>query len=122
MQSSVAKRLQGWLAPIGRSLDAWYDAGCAVWILLALFVVLWTGFQIISYASLDLHPDLVEVFAWSRHPSLGYYKHPPLAALIVAAWFTVLPIADWSFHLLAMLNAALALYVVDLIARRYITG
>src|SRR5437879_2258439 len=115
MQSSGAKRLRGrLLAPIERCLDAWYDAGCAVWILLGLFVVVWTGFQVISYASLDLHPDLVEVFAWSRHPSAGYYKHPPLAALIAAAWFSVLPIADWSFHLLAMLNAAFALYVVDL--------
>jgi len=34
----------------------------------------------------------------------------------------VFPVADWSFHLLAMLNAAVALYAVDCIARRYLNG
>src|SRR5262249_4476676 len=73
-------------------------------------------------ASLGLHPDLIEVFAWSQHPSAGYAKHPPLAGLIAAAWFAVFPAADWSFHLLAMVNAAIGLYAVDLIARRYVDG
>ncbi|MFD2183629.1 glycosyltransferase family 39 protein, partial [Rhodoplanes azumiensis] len=108
-----------------RVIGAWLDtadSGVATAVLLALFVAAWTSFQVISYASLDLHPDLVEVYAWSRHPSPGYYKHPPLGALMVAAWFTVFPVADWAFHLLAMVNAALALLVVDRIAARRIAG
>ena len=112
-------------APLRSGIDAWYDgvdSGRAVPILLVLFVLVWTAFQIISYASIDLHPDLVEVFAWSRHPAAGYYKHPPLGGWIVAAWFAVFPVADWSFHLLAMVNAAVALFAVDLIARRYLAG
>jgi 4-amino-4-deoxy-L-arabinose transferase-like glycosyltransferase len=116
---------EGVLALPRRIVDRWYDRerdGSAVWILLAGFVATWTCFHIITYASIDLHPDLVEVFAWSRHPSLGYSKHPPLNALIAAAWFSVFPVADWSFHLLAMVNAAIALLAVDLIARRYLSG
>ncbi len=35
---------------------------------------------------------------------------------------SVFPVADWSFHLLAMINAAVALWSVDLIARRFVRG
>lgn len=113
------------LARVERLVGAWFDrepGGRATFILLALFVAIWTPFQIVSFSSLDLHPDLTEIYAWSRHPIAGYYKHPPLGGLIAAAWFSVFPAADWSFHLLAMTNAAIALYAIDLIARRYLTG
>ncbi len=112
------------IARIEHSVGAWFDAeraDRAVAALLLLFVLAWTAFHAVSYAFVDLHPDLVEIYAWSRHPSGGYYKHPPLAALIAAAWFAVFPAADWSFHLLAMVNAAVALFVVDCIARRYVS-
>ena len=51
-------------ASFGRLAGAWLDTpgGQAVAILLGLFVLAWTGFQILSYASIDLHPDLVEVY------------------------------------------------------------
>jgi 4-amino-4-deoxy-L-arabinose transferase-like glycosyltransferase len=113
------------IAPIGRTLDAWFDLepnGRALAILLLLFVVAWTGFHVIARASVDLNPDLLEMYAWSRHPSAGYYKHPPLGALIAAAWFAVFPATDWSFDLLAMVNAAVALFAVDRIARLYLAG
>ncbi len=109
---------------LGPRIAAWYegerDDGRAVWILLALFVAVWTLFQIIAFAPVCLHDDMLEVFAWSRHPSAGYGKHPPLAALLAAAWFAVFPAANWSFELLATVNAAVALFAVDLIARRYV--
>jgi len=111
-------------APIANRITRWFDAapsGRALWIFLALFVAIWTSFQIVSYASIDLHPDLLEVFTWSQNPAAGY-KHPPLAGLIAAAWFSVFPIADWSFHLLAMVNVAVAFFAIDLIARRYVDG
>ena len=74
-------------ARIGDGINRWFDAapsGRALWIFLALFVAIWTSFQIVSYASIGLHPDLLEVFAWSQNPAPGY-KHPPLAGLIAAA-------------------------------------
>lgn len=113
------------LAPVERLVGAWFDrepGGQATFILLAIFVAVWTSFQIVSFSSLDLHPDLTEIYAWSQHPSASYYKHPPLGALVGTVWFSVFPVADWSYHLLAMTNAAIALYAIDLIARRYLTG
>ena len=70
--NGLAERIPDCLRhPIGRGLDL-VDTGPAIAILLALHVFVWTSFQIISYASIDLHQDLVEIYAWSRHPSLGY--------------------------------------------------
>jgi 4-amino-4-deoxy-L-arabinose transferase-like glycosyltransferase len=106
------------IAPIERAID-----DCrALAVFLLLFVVAWTAFHVVSRASVDLHPDLLEIYAWSRHPSGGYYKHPPLGGLIAAAWFAIFPVADWSFDLLAMVNAAVALLAVDRIARLYLAG
>lgn len=106
-------------------IEAWFDRehdGSAVWILLALFVAVWTCFQIIVFSAIGLHDDLTEVFVWSQHPSAGYQKHPPLAGLIAWAWFHLFPVAEWSFYLLEMVNSAVALFAVDLIARRYLRG
>jgi dolichyl-phosphate-mannose-protein mannosyltransferase len=113
------------IGPIQRPIDAWFDlerGGWAVAILLVLFVAVWTVFHSLSHASVDLHPDLLEIYAWSRHPSAGYYKHPPLGGWMAAAWFAVFPAADWSFRLLAMVNAAIALFAVERIARLYLPG
>jgi 4-amino-4-deoxy-L-arabinose transferase-like glycosyltransferase len=111
-------------APFVRLANAWFDApnATATAAFLVMFVLAWTLFQELSYASIDLHPDLVEVYAWGRHPSLGYYKHPPLGGLISALWFGVFPPRDWAFQLLAMVNAAVGLYATALIADRYLTG
>lgn len=113
------------LDPVERQVGAWYDGerdGRAVFLLLALFLAIWTAFQLIAYAPIGLHSDPLETFAWSRHPSAGYYKHPPLGALIAAAWFAVFPRADWSFQLLSNVNAAVGLTFVYLIARRFLDG
>jgi 4-amino-4-deoxy-L-arabinose transferase-like glycosyltransferase len=120
-RESRARRLA---ALFVRLANAWLDApnGRATAALLVMFVLAWTLFQELSYASIDLHPDLVEVYAWGRHPSLGYYKHPPLGGLISALWFSVLPPRDWAFQLLSMVNAAIGLYAAALIANRYLTG
>jgi hypothetical protein len=111
--------------PFAATISAWYDHerdGRAIWILLALFVAVWTCFHIIAYSAIGLNDDLTEVFVWSQHPSAGYYKHPPLAGLIAAGWFAVFPPANWSFNLLAMVNSAVALFAVDRIACRYVGG
>ena len=105
------------------AISAWYDNDDrAVWILLALFVAIWTSFQVIAYSAIGIHDDLAEVFVWSQHPSAGYQKHPPLAGLIAAVWFKLFPVADWSFDLMAMLNSAVALFAIDRIAGRYLSG
>lgn len=124
--AGMANTLLTWRppGPLDRAINAWFDAapgGWALWVYLGLFVALWTGFQVVAFAPIGLHPDLLEAFAWSRHLSPGYL-HPPLSAFVVRAWFAVFPAADWAFHLLAMVNAAVAFLAVDLIARRYLDG
>jgi 4-amino-4-deoxy-L-arabinose transferase-like glycosyltransferase len=122
----VTSAFLSWNPParVAAAINRWFDAESssrALWIFLALFVAIWTSFQIVSYASIGLHSDLLEVFAWSQNPAAGY-KHPPLAGFVAAAWFAIFPITDWSFHLLAMVNAAVAFFAIDLIARRYLDG
>lgn len=121
----VGQSITAAAAPLLRGINWWYDHerdGRALRIALLLFVVAWTVFGIVAYASIDLHSDPLEAYAWGRHPTGGTYKHPPLTAWVPALWFAIFPAADWSFQLLAVANAALALYFVDLIARRYLSG
>ena len=97
----------------GRYRDALIDPAGAertVLVSLALYVLLWTIYGTIAKGSQGLHYDMTEVIAWSRDLSLGYLKHPPLAAWIVRAWFSVFPVAEWSYYLLAMLMPATAMW------------
>jgi 4-amino-4-deoxy-L-arabinose transferase-like glycosyltransferase len=81
-----------------------------VLIALGVYVVLWTIYGAIAKGSQGLHYDMTEVVAWSRDLSMGYLKHPPLAGWIVWAWFSVVPLAEWSYYLLAMTMPAIALW------------
>ncbi len=81
-----------------------------VLIALGVYVVLWTIYGSIAKGSQGLHYDMTEVVAWSRDLSFGYLKHPPLAGWTVWAWFSVFPLAEWSYYLLAMLMPAIALW------------
>ena len=89
---------------------AWRER--AVLVSLAVYVLLWTVYGTIAKSSHGLHPDMTEIVAWSRDLSLGYLKHPPLAAWMARLWLTVLPVAGWSYYLLAMLMPAIALWIV----------
>src|SRR5215831_3480825 len=110
---------------LGSAFGTWLDhapSGLATRFLLLWFVLLYTAFAIISSASVGLHPDMLEAYAWGLHPSAGYGHHPPLAGLMAGVWFSLFPPTDWAFHLLAMVNAAIGLYATDRIAQRYLEG
>lgn len=87
---------------------------------LALYTVVWAAYATIAKAPQGLHPDMTEIVAWSRDLSLGYLKHPPLAAWVVAAWFAVFPVAEWSYYLLAALMPALALWLAWKLSADYL--
>jgi 4-amino-4-deoxy-L-arabinose transferase-like glycosyltransferase len=91
-----------------------------VLIALALYLLLWAVYGTIAKASQGLHPDMTEAIGWSRHLVWGY-KHPPLTALIVRLWFSVFPVAEWSYYLLAMLMPALALWIVWRLTADYLS-
>jgi 4-amino-4-deoxy-L-arabinose transferase-like glycosyltransferase len=98
---------------VARLIDRLRDASRrdrAVALLLTGYAVTWTLYGSIAKSSQDLHPDMVELIAWSRDLSLGYPKHPPLGAWLVRVWFDVLPQTDWAFYLLATLMPTLALW------------
>ncbi|PIT06460.1 membrane protein [Bradyrhizobium nitroreducens] len=110
-----------WRRPFLRWLDC-VEAGWAVPLLIACFVAVWTLYLVIAYAGGGLHPDTLEAWALGRDFAWGYAKHPPLMGWVAAAWTSVFPTSDWSLQLMAMANAGLALFFVDLIARQFVTG
>src|SRR5215831_16238607 len=102
------------LSPIDRLRTALTDparAERAVLVSLAIYVAIWTLYGTVAKSSQGLHPDMTEVIAWSRDLAWGY-KHPPLAAAVAHLWFSVFPVAEWSYYLLAMLMPAIALWIV----------
>jgi 4-amino-4-deoxy-L-arabinose transferase-like glycosyltransferase len=99
---------------IARLTDILRDASRrdrAILLLLTGYALVWTLYGSIAKGSQDLHPDMTELISWSRDLSLGYPKHPPLGAWLVRLWFSVFPLDDWAFYLLAMLMPTLALWV-----------
>jgi len=110
------------LSPIDRLRAALTDpkrCGRAVLVSLAVYTLLWTLYGTVAKSSQGLHPDMTEVIAWSRDLAWGY-KHPPLAAAIAWAWFSVFPLAEWSYYLLAMLMPAIALWFVWRLSADYL--
>jgi len=71
---------------------------------------------ILTFGGGSLHPDMTEAWMWGKEFQLGYAKHPPAFAWVAAAWFSLLPRSDWSFYLLAAVNAAVGLAGVWMIA------
>ncbi len=86
------------------------------------FASIWLLFLVIAYQSGDLHADALETWSLGREFAWGYPKHPPLMGWVAWLWTLVFPLTDWSFQLLSMTNAAVALWAVDLIARRFVRG
>lgn len=96
------------------------NANVTVFFALIAYVAVWTAYGVITKGPAGFHPDMSEIVAWSRDLDFGYMKHPPLAAWLVAGWFEVFPVANWSYYLLAMLMPAIALWVIWLISAEYL--
>ncbi len=102
------------LQPVARLVDALADPARrerTVLAVLAVYVAIWTLYGVIAKASQDVQFDAAELVTWAQHPALGYAKHPPLAAWLVRAWFSIFPVQDWSYYLFAMIYAALGLWI-----------
>lgn len=123
--SELAKRSDQNPARWRRPFITWLngvEAGWGIPLLLLCFVAIWTAYLVIAYIGSDLHPDVLETWTLGRHFEWGNPKHPPLMGWVARAWTTVFPVSDWSMQLMAMVNAALGLWAVDLIARQFVTG
>ena len=75
---------------------------------LVAFVVLWMIFDVVSLASVDVHPDWSEAALWAHHFAFGY-KHPPMTAWLFMLWFAVFPRQDWAADLLNVMVVAIGL-------------
>jgi 4-amino-4-deoxy-L-arabinose transferase-like glycosyltransferase len=121
MATRSDRRPARWRRPVIRWLDG-VEAGWSVPLLLLGFVALWTAYLSIAYLGAGLHPDVLETWTMGRHFAWGCAKHPPLTGWVTGAWTSIFPTADWSLQLMAMTNAALGLWFVDLISRRFVSG
>lgn len=110
-----------WRRPFLKWLDG-IEQGWAIPALIATFAAVWLLFLSIAYLSGDLHADALETWSIGREFAWGNAKHPPLMGWAAYGWTLVFPMTDWSFQLLSMTNAAVALWAVDLIARRFVRG
>jgi 4-amino-4-deoxy-L-arabinose transferase-like glycosyltransferase len=107
----------------GRLRDALVDPTRnerAIVVSLACYVFVWAAYGTITKSAQGLNPDMTELIAWSRDLSLGYLKHPPLAAWLAWIWFSVFPISGWAFYLLAMLMPAITLWIVWRLSADYL--
>jgi 4-amino-4-deoxy-L-arabinose transferase-like glycosyltransferase len=122
---TTASLLDRLAAPAERLLASLSDPARrerTVIVALIAYVAVWTLYGVLAKAGQDLHSDMLEMLVWSRELALGYPKHPPLAAWLVAAWFAVFPVADWSFYLLSMTVAGVALWIIWRLAGDYLDG
>lgn len=87
------------LSRIGERFVAETAEGTIVLSALAAFIVVWTVFDVVSLASVDVHFDISEATLWAQHFAFGY-KHPPMVAWLFALWFAVFPHQDWAADLL----------------------
>jgi 4-amino-4-deoxy-L-arabinose transferase-like glycosyltransferase len=110
-----------WRRPLWRFLDR-IEGGWSIPLLIAAFAAAWFVFLLIAYLSGDLHVDALETWTLGRSFAWGNAKHPPLMGWVAYLWTLVFPLTDWSFQLLSMTNAAVALFAVDLIVRRFVSG
>src|SRR3984893_6031673 len=123
--SNMAARSKTSPARWRRPFLSWMDgieAGWAIPLLLIGFVAVWLAFLVIAYLGGDLHSDVLETWTFGRSIDWSYSKHPPLMGWVARAWTLVFPLTNWSFQLLALTNAAFALWTVDLISRRFVRG
>src|SRR5712691_12491596 len=121
--TTVADLAGAVLGPLDRLAAALVDPSrrerTAVRLLIG-YVAVWTLYGVLAKGSQDVHFDMGEAVAWSREPAFGYSKHPPLSAWVVRAWFTVFPLADWAYYLLAMVLAGLALWIAWILSARWL--
>ena len=64
----------------GVKFDGKEGAHSSLWLsltLLAIFLMVWTAYGVISASPASIHNDMAEAYVWGREFQLGYEKHPP---------------------------------------------
>ncbi len=90
--------------------------------LVIAYAAAWTLYGIIAKSSQDMNADMAEMVVWARELALGYPKHPPLLGWVVFAWFSVFPLADWAYTLLAVVTVSAGIYLAFELAGEWLDG
>jgi 4-amino-4-deoxy-L-arabinose transferase-like glycosyltransferase len=90
-----------------------------LWTIGLAFPGTWMLISWLSSPALDVYGDMVENYAWSQTFAWGSFKHPPLFAWIVGAWFTVFPTHVWAYYLLSYVNAAIGVLGIVFLAKMW---
>jgi 4-amino-4-deoxy-L-arabinose transferase-like glycosyltransferase len=90
--------------------------------LVIAYAVAWTLYGIIAKSSQDMNADMAEMVVWARELALGYPKHPPLLGWVVFLWFSVFPLADWAYTLLAVVTVSAGIYLAFELAGEWLQG
>jgi len=119
-------------APRGRfhsTIDRFLDALCdprtrdrAAAQFLVLYAALWAIYWLISRATRDMNADMAEMVIWTRELALGYPKHPPFPAGVLWLWFSIFPVTDWAYTLLAVATVSLGIYFAFKLASEWLDG
>ena len=91
-----------------------------LWTIGLAFPGAWMLISWLSSPALDVYGDMVENYAWSQTLAWGSFKHPPLFAWIVGAWFSVFPTHVWAYYLLSYVNAAIGVLGILFLARMWL--
>jgi len=93
----------------------------ALWLVIG-YGLAWWVYAIVAKSSQDLNADMAEMVVWAQHPALGYSKHPPLLAWVLAVWFAIFPHADWAFWLLSAITLAAGIFLAIELCGEWLEG
>jgi len=91
-------------------------------LLVLAFAAAWMLYGVIAKSSQDLNADMAEMVIWARELALGYPKHPPLLAYVVKFWFSIFPLTDWAFTLLAVTTVSAGIYLATELCGLWLEG
>ena len=89
---------------------------------LTVHLLVWAFAAWLSRGNLDVSGDMAENYVWGIEWQAGYAKHPPLFAWVTAAWFSLMPRADWAYFALSVVNVGVGLLGVAALARRFLSA
>jgi len=91
-------------------------------LVVCIYAAAWTLYGVIAKSSQDINADMAEMVVWAREPALGYPKHPPLLAYVLKLWFSIFPLADWAFTLLAVITVSAGIYLATELCSLWLEG
>jgi len=82
------------------------------------FLLCWTILNIIQAATIELHPDEAYYWLYSRFLDWGYYDHPPMVALFIAAGDAIMH-NELGLRLMTIVASTVSIYVLWLTLKNY---